>query len=97
MAWLAIVERFPGPGVWARLAGNVQSLYVVPEHRGQGIGTELVNAVIHEARVRRLDYLVVHPSERSFPLYQRAGFRAHGGVLELDLISFADGAPPASG
>jgi GNAT superfamily N-acetyltransferase len=97
MAWLAIVERFPGPGVWARVAGNLQSVYVLPERRGQGVGTALVSAVINEARVRRLDYLVVHPSKRSFSLYERAGFRAHDGVLELDLISSAGGAPPASG
>lgn len=97
MAWLGIVERLPGPGVWSRLAGNLQSVYVLPQHRAHGIGAALVGAVIAEARARCFDYIVVHPSERSFLLYRRAGFRAHDGVLELDLLSSGVEAPPASG
>ncbi len=86
MAWLAIVDRVPGPGVWLRRAGNVQSVYVRTPHRGRGAGTMLLDQVIACARELRLDYLTVHPSERSFSLYRRAGFRAWDGVLELDLF-----------
>jgi GNAT superfamily N-acetyltransferase len=87
MAWLATVERVPGPGVWRRLAGNLQSVYVLPDHRGGGLGADLVTAVLDEAVQRGLDYVYVHPSERSFSLYRRAGFREAGGALEIDLRS----------
>jgi GNAT superfamily N-acetyltransferase len=33
MAWLALTERVPRPGGGARLSGDIQSVYVVPEHR----------------------------------------------------------------
>jgi len=85
MAWLATIDRVPGPGVWTRLAGHLQSVYVLPEHRNGGIGAALVTAVLREAKERGFDYVVVHPSERSFPLYRRHGFRETQAVLEVDL------------
>jgi GNAT superfamily N-acetyltransferase len=87
MAWLALVERVPGPDRWVRESGSVQSVYVTPAHRGCGIGTKLVEAVMSEARDRGLSYLIVHPSELSFPLYRRLGFREWRGVLELDVAA----------
>ena len=83
MAWLAIVERIPGPGEWLRLSGNLQSVYVVPERRGGGAGRLLIDAAVRAAKARNLEYLTVHPSERSFPLYRRVGFTDYPGVLEL--------------
>jgi len=85
MAWLAVIHRVPGPQVWVRLAGNLQSVYVTPAQRGNGIGAALVRAVIEDGRRIGLDYISVHPSERSFSLYCRAGFADSAGVLELDL------------
>jgi GNAT superfamily N-acetyltransferase len=85
MAWLAVVTRVPGPQIWQRLSGFLQSVYVVPEHRDSGIGARLVTAAIDAARSRGLDYIIVHPSERSFPVYRRAGFAESAGLLELRL------------
>jgi GNAT superfamily N-acetyltransferase len=85
MAWLATIERIPGPAVWTRRAGHLQSVYVLPEHRNGGIGAALVTAALLEARARGFDYVIVHPSERSFPLYRRAGFGETAAVLEIDL------------
>jgi hypothetical protein len=41
--------------------------------------------VLAYARDLFLDYVAVHPSERSFPLYRRLGFTDTDGVLELRL------------
>ncbi len=82
MTWLAIITRVPGPGIWRRVSGLLQSVYVVPEHRNAGVGARLVTATLDAARDRGLDYVIVHPSERSFPLYRRLGFAESGGVLE---------------
>jgi GNAT superfamily N-acetyltransferase len=85
MAWLARIDRVPGPGIWRRVAGTIQSVYVLPDRRGHGLGAALVNAALDTARDRGFDYVSVHPSEPSFSLYRRLGFAESGGVLELDL------------
>ena len=83
MAWVAVIERVPGPSKWERLSGLVQSVYVRPVHRGQGIGEELVRAGVQWAIERGLDYLIVHPREQSRSLYERVGFAVTDRVMEL--------------
>ena len=85
MAWLAVFERVPQPRRLERLAGNMQSVFVLEEFRNHGIGRALVEAVIAEARSRGLGYLIVHPSERAYPLYERLGFAQTNRLLHLDL------------
>jgi len=87
MAWLGVLERVPGPERFRRTAGMIQSVYVHPGSRGRGIGAALVEGAIATARERGLDYLGVHPSERSYPVYERAGFGRTSSVLELGLTA----------
>jgi N-acetylglutamate synthase-like GNAT family acetyltransferase len=61
----------------------LQSVYVTPASRNAGVGTHLVQFVIDEAKGMSLDYLIVHPSERSFEFYRRLGFRGAEKALEL--------------
>jgi GNAT superfamily N-acetyltransferase len=62
----------------------VTNFYVVPEHRGAGIGGRLLDATTAWAGRRRLDALVVWPSDASVADYERVGFSA-GQVLQLPL------------
>jgi ribosomal protein S18 acetylase RimI-like enzyme len=82
-AWLVIVDRVPGPARFDRRGGMLQSVYVSPEYRNGGVGADLVDLLIGDAREMGLDYLIVHPSERSFPFYRRLGFAAAEKALEL--------------
>lgn len=85
MAWLAIIERIPGPEIWKRLSGHIQSVYVTAEQREGGLGSLLIGQLIEDARREGVDYLFVHPSPRSFPFYRRRGFTGEGSLLSLDL------------
>ena len=89
MAWLATVERVPGPGVWRRLAGNLQSVYVLPEYRNRGLGAALVLAALEEAVSLGFDYVYVHPSTKAVPLYRRLGFEQSDGLLQVDFTSWS--------
>jgi GNAT superfamily N-acetyltransferase len=82
MAWLAALERIPGPDAWERRSGSLQSVYVVPEHRNSGLGAALVTAALQRSRGLGMAYVVVHPTERSVPLYHRAGFAPHPAAME---------------
>ena len=85
MAWLAMFDRIPQPREFERLAGNVQSVFVLDTFRHQGIGRALVEAVITDARSRGAGYLIVHPSKRAYPLYKRMGFATTDHILHMDL------------
>ena len=87
MAWLVIIERIPGPEKWTRLLGAIQSVYVVADHRNNGLGSLLIGRLVAEAERINLDYLSVHPSPLSFPFYRRLGFTGEGSLLFLALNS----------
>jgi GNAT superfamily N-acetyltransferase len=87
MGWLAVVERVPDVDRPVRQAGLVQSTVVLPEHRARGIGARIVAEIVDHARELDLDYLEVHPSERSYPFYRRLGFGGDGPTLRLPLRS----------
>lgn len=81
--FLRSVNKVPNPGARDRAWGYVTNSYVAPAHRGQGVGTRLLEVVISGARERRHEFLMVWPSEESLSLYARSGFRevadVHGG------------------
>lgn len=81
MAWLARVPRVPRPGVTERASGDIQSLFVLPEHRRRGIGTALVAAVCAEAERLGLARLTVQANGCALHLYERAGFAASRTLL----------------
>ncbi|MGB7051321.1 MAG: GNAT family N-acetyltransferase [Acidimicrobiales bacterium] len=85
MAWLAIVDRIPGPETFLRRSAYVQSVYVVPEQRSQGVGARLVVAALDHSRSLGCAYVAVHHTERSTTLYRRLGFTDPAGVLEIRL------------
>jgi GNAT superfamily N-acetyltransferase len=87
MAWLAVIERVPGPERWRRRSGDLQSVYVRAEHRNRGLGHLLISTLIDVARREGLAYLSVHPSPPSFPFYRRLGFVGEGSLLFLELQS----------
>jgi GNAT superfamily N-acetyltransferase len=56
-------------------------VYVLAEHRGRGLGTELVRAAVDEGPQRQLRWLL-HTRD-AHGLYEKLGFRPPGdGVLE---------------
>jgi GNAT superfamily N-acetyltransferase len=73
-AWLALAERVPSPGEPRRRSGDVQSVYVLPQYRGGGVGARLVSAVVDEGRRRGVKFTSVWAGRRSLPLYRRLGF-----------------------
>lgn len=74
MAWLAVLGRVPSPTRLERASGDLQSVYVVPEERGSGVGARLLDAVLAGADALELGHMTVHSSDGAVSLYERAGF-----------------------
>ncbi|MDV7132815.1 GNAT family N-acetyltransferase [Williamsia muralis] len=69
--------RTSGAGSW----GYLGHLYVRSEYRGAGIGTQLVDCVLHNAEHRGYRKVILSPSELSIPLYSRHGFTRDNDVM----------------
>jgi GNAT superfamily N-acetyltransferase len=74
MVNLAVFERMPAPGRPPSRWGYLGNAFVLPAWRSQGIGTALLSALLSYARAERFARIVLSPSQRSIPFYQRAGF-----------------------
>jgi GNAT superfamily N-acetyltransferase len=84
MANVKHYERMPAAGAAsAGRWGYVGNVFVVPERRDAGVGAVLMDEVLAWATAEGLAHLRLAPSPRSFPFYERLGYRA-GAVVELD-------------
>lgn len=81
----ASVERSPSPPVFARgPTGSVGEVYVVPDHRGGGVATALLDAAEAWARERgceRVELSVNRKNESARALYESRGY----GVRRLKM------------
>jgi ribosomal protein S18 acetylase RimI-like enzyme len=69
-----------------RKTAHITDLYVLPEHRGQGIGSALIAAVVEPAREAGLDHVSLEVTIRNSEarrLYERLGFVA----VDLFMVS----------
>lgn len=85
MLVMFVHERMPEPGRESRRWGYIGNVFVRPDGRDRGVGQSLVAAAVEEARCQGFARLVLNPSLRSVPLYERAGFSGNHALLTLEL------------
>ena len=76
MAWVALLARVPRPGATGRMSADVQSVFVLPGHRGHGVGSALVEAATRFAVDRGALRTTVHSGRRAVGMYARLGFES---------------------
>lgn len=76
MLSMLVFTRMPRPGTPSGRTqwGYVANVFVLESHRGRGWGSKLMDACIAHAAEHRYARLVLHPSARSIPFHERAGF-----------------------
>lgn len=84
-AWLRLIERVPHPNktLDERPIAYVTNMFVLASHRNTGLGRALLDRALDFAREREVDGVVLWPSDRSRPFYERAGFGP--GPLWIDV------------
>lgn len=82
MAWVALAPRLPSPGRPGRFNAELQSVYVIPDDRGRGVGDQLIAAAVTLAS--GAERLIVHSSEAGLGAYGRAGFAPSPLLLERE-------------
>lgn len=85
MAWLAVTPRVPTPRSAERASGDLQSVYLVPAERADGVGARLVTTALALARDSGLERVTVHSSSRAVTVYARNGFAVSPKLLQAVL------------
>jgi GNAT superfamily N-acetyltransferase len=71
---MAVFDRMPQPGREPGAWGYVANSFVLAAYRNQGIGSLLLGALLAHADAHGYVRVVLSPSRRAVPFYQRAGF-----------------------
>jgi GNAT superfamily N-acetyltransferase len=82
---LMLFSRMPRPGGPSGAWGYLANMFVVEEHRDNGVGRALLEALLDHARSLQLERIVLSPTTRSIPFYRRAGFAPAADLLLLRL------------
>jgi GNAT superfamily N-acetyltransferase len=93
MAWLVIFDRVPDFQDRNRSTGDIQSVFVLPEFRQQGVGRALVDSLLETADERGIPRVTASANEAAAQLYVKAGFRTAPLLLERRLERQDVGAP----
>jgi GNAT superfamily N-acetyltransferase len=80
-----LVRKVPKPGALDARWGYLTNCYVVPEMRNRDVGASLLATIRSWAAGLGLEMLVVWPSDRAYPFYERAGFVRRPDPLVLEI------------
>ena len=79
------VPKIPKPNALHEFMGYMTNVYTRPAYRNRGVGSQLIAHVLQWAKDENLQELIVSPSDRSIPFYQRAGFGPDSQWLHFDV------------
>lgn len=82
-----LVRKVPKPGALDERWGYLTNCYMLPEVRDAGVGGALLSRIKSWAAELNLEMLVVWPSDRAYPFYERAGFTRPPDPLVLEIAS----------
>jgi GNAT superfamily N-acetyltransferase len=89
--WIGLIEKIPNPIAEPEENGYLTNFYVVPRAQGMGIGTALLDAALAWCREREVHAVILWPTTRSRPLYERHGFAQPTALMEK--VVTGEGAP----
>ena len=89
--WIELIEKMPNPIAEPEENGYLTNFYVVPRAQGMGIGTALLGAALSWCRDRQVHAVILWPTKRSRPLYERHGFASPAALMEK--VVTGEGAP----
>jgi len=70
--------------------GRIGRMAVLPAYRRQGIGGQLLHALLERSKVQGLLHLTLHAQLDAIPFYEQFGFSAQGDVYDEVGIAHRD-------
>ncbi len=81
MVNLVLFERMPTPGREGGGWGYLSNMFVAEPHRDAGVGATMMSELLRRAEVLGLERIVLNPTERAIPFYERHGFRGNNELM----------------
>jgi GNAT superfamily N-acetyltransferase len=78
-----LFEKMPNPVNEPEVHAYLTNFYVVPEMRGRGLGSELLNHALSWCRAHGADAVILWATAESKSLYRRCGFARSADLLQL--------------
>lgn len=78
---LAVFDRMPQPGRDPGTWGYLANAFVLAAYRDRGIGSLLLRALLTHADEHGYVRVVLRPSQRAIPFYERLGFHPDEDLL----------------
>lgn len=75
MLSMFVFPRMPLPEHPTGQVAYLSHLFVLPDHRNQGLGRRLLDSVLEYARENDVVKILLRPTDQAVTLYHRAGFR----------------------
>ena len=73
--WLHTVPRVPAPGHGdPRPMGYLTNMYVEPEHRSLGLGSQMLQVLIEHCTTGGFELVLTFPADDAYGFYERNGF-----------------------
>lgn len=98
VAWLALHEDeivatsglcfqqiVPGFTLADGKVAYILNIFTLPEWRGQGLGKQIFDHILQEAKSRGYKRISLHATEDGRAIYEKCGFRLTGDEMELRL------------
>ena len=83
--WAQLIEKIPNPIAEPEQFVYLTNFYVREEHRGKGVGSSLLSAVLDWSRNRNAQVVILWPTERSKSFYARHGFSFADDLMRLTI------------
>ena len=80
---VTIFERPPNGANPAGLEAYLSNMYTLPDWRGRGLGTALVETIVAHLKATRVRRIWLHATEQGRPVYAGAGFVPSETDMEL--------------
>lgn len=90
MMSLFVIDPLPRPIPNNPAWGYLTNTYTIPTERNKGIASKLLQFVKDWVQQKKLETVIVWPSEQSIQFYERGGFDSEHEILELRTTTSPD-------
>jgi len=88
IASLCVINMVPRPHKVIDQFGYLTNVYMIPQYRSQGIGSQLIKFIHDYAVTQDLELLLVWPSDESIEFYKSLGYCMEGQPLMKKLREY---------